>query len=434
MTLNDNDVRAVLHRATDHLAGPPDLLDDVRRGGRRRVVRRRAVLTTGLAVAAAASAGGVLRWGGTGSAVDVASPVFDNPTRGDLANDQEYLRQLREVWARGEFDEGLRGELHVVWAGMTPVGKAAFVAQRSASNPVVTEPDGNRLIGFVAFVEPTRDGPRVMTVEMVDDRGTLDGNSQAAILGPDRDVLLIIDFGQPVVWSPDLAYTPDGKVERTFAPVVFRNGAAVLAVPPQRNKVTVALSRPPVAQENRVHITNTSAIINPGGRDRPPPETLEYVLPGTPAAGRSQPRTKEEALLVQLAMEPYWDAIGTHTSDPDAPNLRVRGATPDGRLLWVESVQYDDDPTRAVALLGRGKAEYQAVASGVVDWKAPLPLRLRLPDGQGTLVVAPNAALDHRAGTGGWLSAGRSAALLPATATEVRVTPASGPAHVVPLS
>ncbi|BCB75401.1 hypothetical protein ACFQ1L_31485 [Phytohabitans flavus] len=52
MTLSDNDIRTLLHRATDHLTGPPDLIDDIRRGGRRRVVRRRALLTAGLAVAA----------------------------------------------------------------------------------------------------------------------------------------------------------------------------------------------------------------------------------------------------------------------------------------------------------------------------------------------------------------------------------------------
>ncbi|BCB83233.1 hypothetical protein [Phytohabitans suffuscus] len=61
------------------------------------------------------------------------------------------------------------------------------------------------------------------------------------------------------------------------------------------------------------------------------------------------------------------------------------------------------------------------------------PRRLRLPAGQGTLVAAPHAALQHRAGGGRWHDAGRNAALLPATATEVRVTPAAGPAQVVPL-
>lgn len=75
--------------------------------------------------------------------------------------------------------------------------------------------------------------------------------------------------------------------------------------------------------------------------------------------------------------------------------------------------------------LARGDAPFQPAASGIVDWTAPLPVRLRLPDGQGVLVVAEGAALSYRVGTGRWHDAGRGAALLPAAAT-VRVTTASG--------
>ncbi|MFC8618156.1 hypothetical protein ACFT9M_17305 [Micromonospora purpureochromogenes] len=53
-------------------------------------------------------------------------------------------------------------------------------------------------------------------------------------------------------------------------------------------------------------------------------------------------------------------------------------------------------------------------------------MRLRLPDEQGILVAAEGATFSYRVGTGKWRDAGRDAALLPADATEVRVTPANG--------
>jgi hypothetical protein len=99
---------------------------------------------------------------------------------------------------------------------------------------------------------------------------------------------------------------------------------------------------------------------------------------------------------------------------------------PHGTELLLQTIQHGDDRARAIALLARGDAPFQPAASGFIDWKAPLPVRLRLPDGQGVLVVTEGAALSYRVGTGRWHDAGRGAALLPADATQVRVTTAGG--------
>lgn len=56
-----------------------------------------------------------------------------------------------------------------------------------------------------------------------------------------------------------------------------------------------------------------------------------------------------------------------------------------------------------------------------VDPGAPLPVAVELPDQQGWLVARKDATLDYRIGDGDWQPAGREAALLPATATAVRV-------------
>ncbi|WP_433284964.1 hypothetical protein [Micromonospora sp. CA-244673] len=430
MTLNDSDVRDVLHRATDHLVGPPGLLDEVRRGGRRRVVRRRAVLAAVCAAVVAVPVGG-LQLAGDGGEGQVASPLLDEPTRGDLAGDEGYLRQVRDAWQRRLKQDGeqMRGEPHIVWAGSTPAGPAAYIAHRTVHNPVASS-EGDRVIATAAFVEPTADGPRVTTREQVTDAGT-DGISQAALLGPRRDLLLVLDFGRPVEFSPELRYLPDGKVSRSFQRVAFRDGAAVLTVPPQLTKITVAISRTPVSRQNMVHITNDGPVLFPDGKDRPRPQQVRHTLPGAEKVWVGDPSAKKVSAPAE-ALADYIDSAGVHTSD-GSPLLWVYGATPDGRLLLVETIQYDDDPARVIALLAPRYLPFKAVASTIADWRAPLPVRLRLPDNQGILVAAEGAALSYRVGDGSWQDAGRNAALLPANATEVRVD-AGGSVTTVPAT
>lgn len=142
-------------------------------------------------------------------------------------------------------------------------------------------------------------------------------------------------------------------------------------------------------------------------------------------------RHAAEDLLQEVLEQVYvrWRRVRT---SPEA--YARRAATPDGRRLLVQTVQYDDDPARVVVLLARGDAPFHAAASGFLDWTAPLPVRLRLPDGQGVLVAAEGAKLSYRVGAGRWHDAGRGAALLPADTTEVRVTPAGGTATTVPVT
>ncbi|MGA4728326.1 hypothetical protein ACPB67_12960 [Micromonospora taraxaci] len=421
MTMNDSDVRGILHRATDDLVSPPGLLAEVRRGGRRRVVRRRTVLAAVCAAVVAVPVAGVLDLpGGTGEA-PVASPLLDQPTRGDLATDEGYLRQVLQAWQRRikEVGDQTRGEPHVVWAGGTPAGPAAYVAHPTAHGTTV------------GFVEYTAGGPRVRTLTQATGTGT-DGLEPAALLGPQRDVLLVLDFGQPVELSPQLLYKPDGKVERTFEPVVFRDGAAVLSVPPQRTKLTVALSRTPIDRQNMIHIDGTREILFPDDKDRPAPPVLRHTLPGAEGTWGTDPAVQQVGTPTEALAE-YIDPVGSHTHN-GSPRLVVYGATPDGRRLLVETLQYDDDPSRVIALLARKYLPFEAVASTTTDWSAPLPVRLRLPDDQGVLVAAEGSALSYRVGDGQWQDAGRDAALLPATATDVRVTDSNGTTTTVSVA
>ncbi|MEH1167855.1 hypothetical protein V6V47_20960 [Micromonospora sp. CPCC 205539] len=438
MSISDNDVREVLHRATNHLDDRPHLLDDVRRGGRRRVLRRRAVLAAVCAAAVVIPLSGALQIPYGGDETEVASPFFDEPTKGDLAGDDAYLRQVRAEWQRQHerSNEGqMRGGPHVVWAGRTPAGPAAYVTARSTTHPIVSA--GDSLIGWAAFVEPTASGPRVKTFEMLTD-GDPAGNSQATLLGSERDVLLVLDTGRPVEFSPEMRYTRDGKIIRTYQKVRFENGAAVLPITPQRTKITFALSGTPVSRENAVHIDGIYEVLFPGGSGRPETPQLKHTLPGAAEVWGGEPststydagRTGYEVSAGPEALAAFIDAAGTHASG-DSPNLSLYGATPDGRRLLVQTLQYDSDPARVIALLARGDAPLQAVASAMVDRNAPLPVQLRLPDSQGILVAAEGAVLTYRSNAGQWQDAGRDAALLPADTTEIRVTVVGGPVSTV---
>jgi hypothetical protein len=435
---DDSDMRTLLRRTAADVESPPGFLADVRRSGRRRLARRRLLTGAGLAVAATATGGAVLRSGGGGNVdtdvADSATPFFGLPTRGDLAADRSFLDSVRRVWSarmRGADLPG-RGVPHVVWAGSTPAGPAAFVIQRTHD----TNPDPRqRCAAYMGFLRPTSRGLEVMGFQglvAVDDPSY--EYDEAALIGADRDVLVVLDRGRPVEFSPELSYAADGRCVRTFRRVEFDDGAAVLPIPPQRTKITVALRRLDV-RDRGVSISGTSEVLFPGGRDRaqtPPHHT--HTLPGAERVWGGDPQGTVTALAFKSgALTEYTDLGGLHTAGRE-PGLTLYGATADGRLLFVTTFQFDDDPARAVALLARRDAEFAVVAGGFVTWSDPLPMRLRLPDGQGTVVAAEGAALSYRSGPAdGWRDAGRDAALLPLAATQVRVTPKSGAAVEVSL-
>ncbi|MCX5068761.1 hypothetical protein OOJ91_23240 [Micromonospora lupini] len=441
MNPSDNDVREALHRATSHLSGRPDLLEDVRRGGRRRVRRFQVVLTAACAAIVAIPLGGVLTVPVGRDTTSAASPLFDDPTKGDLAGDDAYLRQVRAAWRRHldrAGDTQMPGDPHVVWAGRTPAGPAAYVAYAGATRSI--EGTGNNHIGWVGFVEPTADGPQVRAIESLTDDAR-QRSPQAVLLGAERDVLLVLDSGQPMEFSPELRYAPDGKTIRTYQPVTFEEGAAILRIPPQRTKVTVALSFTPVSDVNTVQILGAADVLFSNGGARRDVQRIRRTLPGADQAwggDPSDPRYEGGGSAYEIAAGPealaaWIDVAGFHDQG-HSPELYVYGATADGRRLLLQSIQYDSDPVRVVALLARGNAPLHAVASAFADWKAPLPVRLRLPDDQGILVAAEGSALSYRSDAGQWQDAGRNAALLPSTATEVRVTASGGTVSTVSLT
>src|SRR4029453_5881041 len=95
--------------------------------------------------------------------------------------------------------------------------------------------------GFIGFVEPAPDGaPGKVTY------GDLDFyESLGFLVGERHEVLGMLDLGPRITYSTGRTYEPDGRITRTFAPLVFHDGAAIVRVPPQRPTLTLALLHPP---------------------------------------------------------------------------------------------------------------------------------------------------------------------------------------------
>ncbi|MGW4947658.1 hypothetical protein ACWEOZ_39410 [Actinoplanes sp. NPDC004185] len=420
--MTDTDIRTALENATGDLRTPPDLLDRVRAGGRRRVVRRRTVLAAGLATIAAGGTAGVLVSGGDGGDVPVASPLLDHPTRGDLKNDAAFLDGVRTAWRDHLGDLPVRGEPHVAWAGLAPLRAGiAVVAQRTPQR--VASPIGQISYGLTGFVEQTPDGLRVMSLEEMLTDAT---NSAAALLGPDHTVLMVLDDGRGIRYSPAVAYTEQGRISRTFTPFDFRthDGVAFGATPQSQTLIRVALRAdvPDARGDRSVGLANLSRLVEDAGRGAPPAGTArrERLLAG-PAF---------EADPWDLSgREGYDDPYGYRITPPPADTWILRGTTADGGRFVVQTLTGTDDRVRLFLSLGAP----EPVLRGFPDPAAPLPVRVRLPDGQGVVVAAPGR-LRYRVAGGTWLPVTGDAALLPAAADEAEVTTARGQAVRVRLA
>jgi len=419
MTIGESDVRHALERATGHLDSPPGLLDDVRRAGRRRIVRRRTLLGGGLVLGAAALAGGLVTWPRLGGPMDVASPLLDEPTRGDLAGDRAFLERVARAWrkALSDSDVSMTGEMHAVWAGNTPVGPAAFVIQRTRDNPLAT--GEYRVFAMCTFIHTMPDGLEPMIVTQMDD-GPTDGVPQAGLLGPDADVLVVVDFGAPVLYSPELAFNSDGIAVRAWQPAPFTDGAFVARIPQQKTRITVAIGRSPLSRFDIVHLANDLAR-HPSGQRQP--ELIQKTLPGADRAWRADQLDPQDLPWDRMeeALMPFLDPCGVHRSGAD-PIYSVIGSTPDRRRLWLYSLQWDDYPSRHLLFLAPPNdgaftpVGFVSTAPGGRD-----TLIFGLPDRQGTLFARAGAELRYRTAAG-WQPAETDALLAPPDGLEVEVT------------
>jgi hypothetical protein len=288
------------------------------------------------------------------------------------------------------------------------------------------------LFAVCSFVHTTPEGLRVMTVTQMDD-GPTDGVPQSALLGTDLDTLVVVDFGTPVSYSADLTVAPDGRVERTWLPAALDDGAFVTRVGSQRTKLTVAIGRPPLGPRDMVHLANGTELF--AVHTRPEPRRVRKALSGAERSWGADPLLAgtRGALFDEAAIAPYLDPLGLHTVGVD-PVYDVVGSTPDGRRLWLTTLQWDDGPARHLLFLAARNGPFTLAGKAIVpSGQGDRPVLITVPDRQGTLVAAAGAHLRHRAATGGWLPGDTDVALLPPEAVEVEVAVPGRAPEVLPV-
>lgn len=468
-------VVAALHRLSGEVDAPPTVLTDAYRHAGRLRRRHRAVLA-GVLVLALAAAGAGAQWytasrhGPVRTAAYTAADLLTRPTRGDLAGDAGYRQQVIAVWraSKGHQPGAPDGRSHkgsatytptgapsVVLAQHTPAGPVAIVVQRTTmKDPVPTKPGqvlpSNLPTRYVTvgYLAAGTDGtPAVVATDL--DELTEPLRGLAFLTGADRSYLVVLSVGDALVFSAGRTYPPAGPPTRDFSPIPLTGGVAVVDVPAGADRTALAVAAPPAdGFADKVEIASPWPL---AGQTQNPETDRRlqwygplWVLPDDRAAmaawGISDPRQNVRGMTAAATpvIEAWRRAFDAEEVDPfaDAGGESLwfaYGALPDGRAFVVGDGQIGNDPSYlygAVVDHGRQTTLY----GGKVDPTAVLPVRLRFPDGQGWLVAAKGAAFRYRTGTGGWRAAGTNAALLPAGASQVEVTPAGGQPVVAPLS
>jgi hypothetical protein len=261
------EVRAAFTALTDPLAPAAGDADRMVRAGRRRLHRRRAAATVSAVAASAVLGVGTTAtvtavWRDARSLVGAPTPapsptfeqgpyadLYRQPTRGDLADEAAYLAAVVAAWdashgtagsslTSGLFDD-LRGAPHVVWAGTTPAGPAAVVAQPAwwaQRGPHATSDE--LMVTLVGLVGVDENGaPKVVA----DDYQPI----SAWFVDPGLTTLVVADLGSPVSYSTGWSQRPDGTWFFEEKPVQFHDGAAVIRLPREVDVCAVRLTTAP---------------------------------------------------------------------------------------------------------------------------------------------------------------------------------------------
>jgi hypothetical protein len=419
-----DDLRTALLRATAPVVAPPDLATRARtRVDRRRRRRTRSALVLAPIAVVAVVAAAVLvvpRLARSESLPAADQELLDRPTGGDLAGRSDLLARALEVFLAGVRPgsahlavptavpgTGAVGAPHVLWAGTTPGGPAAVVVQQERAA-------GRRQVA-IGYLAP---GLTLVAVSRPNDQDDLAG----AYVGP--RTLLVVDRGDPLTWSYTHTYRPGGGIRLTDRPVRFDGGVAVLTVPAGPDPRQVEVTRPgPIGRDRVLRLGGDPG--GPGDQERrllwgSKQSTEEGLFPVTGATAWPEPSGADGGRYMQLlgVLRAGVETVPTDrslTGSTGDDRWYAYGTTPDGRRLVATDLAAYGDPSRVYAVLLDATGRSTVAVGGPVDRADRLPVRLRLPAGQGWLVAAEGRTLTWPGGTA------RDAALLPATLTTVRV-------------
>ncbi|WP_329004296.1 hypothetical protein OHA18_12960 [Kribbella sp. NBC_00709] len=453
--MTETELKQRLSADVDGVEAPPDLLDRARAGGARRLRRRRflaagAIALTSVAVGGVAvTAPGILDHRSEppiASRPGEGNPyafLMSGPTRGDLAGDTAYLKQVLAAWRsshgksinhdRGIFNH-MQGDAQVAWAGNTPGGRAAIVVENSdLRNHSDVQLYHEGVAALVGYVGDDKDGKPVI----IGDDYPVPGSSQQTGFVVEKNgtqALVALQMpGKQIGLSMGRTYAKDGSVKRTFTPLTFRDKVSVVQLPTGQNLADLRLNRMPGTAFSYLSIVN--ADINAS-----PPETAgDQRLWGDFAqdADLLWPMSDGADRLRKTANDVFNDTI-QKAGDPNANGTAFSiwtgyGVTANGTAVYLGEQALDSDPTHVYAVLKPKTGKPRIVLGGVPDAAAALPVAIELPDGQGWAVAHKDAQLSYRYDGGAWSPARSNALLVPAgTHAEVQVE-AGGTTDVVPL-
>lgn len=408
------ELKQAMEAATADLDVRPGFVGDVMAGGRRRHTRKLLALTAAVALLAGVTTGVVLTRSST-SEPDTGDPRLTAATSGDLAGDEDFIARTlvawknarNESWMSGQDVTEVSGTPNVFWAANTVGGQAALVAQavrvRNSNEP-------QTLVGLVAA--GAVEGREVVHSQSRDQETGL------YRLGAHSSTYVVLSLGQRVFWSVNPVRGPDNRLRRDWRQADDPDGVAVVTAQASERPVILRsatapapddFTRQPLQNRARTGFTFGQAFTPHPGLGWSGQRCTDEKRPALNPKSESAERDLQERGLLDYQI-----------GDDSSANWAACAWTPDLRFVRVfESygqlygVLYDANGVFSAAVLG-----------GPAVKGAPLPVRLVLPDGQGTLVAEFGTLLGPQERPDVWLA--------PAGTTAVTVRRGDTP-EVVPL-
>jgi hypothetical protein len=436
-----DDLRGALRAAADEQPFQPDLSGvqgRVRRLRRRRLVGVSAGITTATVVAVATA---VLIGGGADrvspSPADKASAAIIHevenwgPTRGNFADDSEFLDRVRHEWSQPSGDyygdprrngggamhyadgtvtripadrsRHLTGSVRILYAGQTLDGPAAVVAQRTTTADVgmflgimlpTSDHDLRLMAAYTVRMYAQREfGDRGFDTDMVSFTTDIAGNHLVVLPADPAD-----DLSVSMTHSVDTT----GRILREWTPLPTQGGVATLtATKPVAFWDTLIR----VSHDNEVidegpvwHVLSTTDVVPPAAGPPEPENLVDWPLTDQGIAGAvpggGYPGNLDDVWLTKYAGldAPY----GSRWLVSDSPG--------DRHPILVEQLWFYGDPAHTVVLRVVGH-DVQLLSDTVTDPRDRPLVFLSLPDELGWLVVAgPDADITgyREAGTQAW--------------------------------
>lgn len=430
-TVDTTHLGTLFDDATEDLEPRAGFTDAVLRGGRKRRLRHRVAVATAATAAIAVVTGGTVAMVTDSGAAPTSVTVgwLSGPPKGPLGGDQPTIDQAIKVWEDGKahspnaqagiFDD-MRDAPHVYWAGTTAAGPAAVVMQQAYLHPHDNLPETaadtrQTLVGLVAEV----DGRLTLVSDQFQWRQNDPVPGYFQFGAGDRTVL-VVDPGQPLFQMEQ-----GDRWER----MPIENGVAIKQYPADKPPLPAVVVGTDPDADSAVQLKFLPAseylgAAAAGGGTGPltdlggiglnwPAEVLRIGLPGGAEFDESQT---------------FYDAVSTKVGTVNPINgtnsdwyWYLRANLADGRVAVLGDIKWNPGtPARIYAVLVSADGSKDVLDGDVVNRHSPLPVKMRMPDGQGWVVANHGHQLSYRT-DGDWVAAGKDAALLPDDATQVKV-------------